>query len=138
MLVVVGDPLEHHDRVAVGRAVLQHQDREPPDSGIRIVRREAVEQRAVGIDVARVVSRKQLEREERGATARRALVLEPAAEQLELLTVAELPDRPVRERPLAEVGAAGRALDLVLPLRPVRGELSLLAPLGQLGRFGGG
>jgi hypothetical protein len=97
-----------------------------------------VEQRAVGVDVARVVPREQLEREERGAAARRALVLEPAAEQLELLAIAELPDRSIRKRPLAEISAPGRAFDLVLPLRPVRGKLSLLAPLGQFGRLRGG
>jgi len=135
VLVVVGDPLQHHDRVAVRRAVLEHEDREPPDCGIRIVRRERVEERAVGVDVARVIPREELEREERGAAARGAFVLEPAAEQLQLLAVPELPDRAVGDRPLAEVGAAGRAFDLVLPLRPVRGELSLLATLGQLGRL---
>jgi hypothetical protein len=95
-----------------------------------------VKERAVGVDVARVVPREELEREERGAAARRALVLEAAAKQLELLAVAELPDRAIGQRAFAEVGAARRALDLVLPLRPVRSELSLLAPLGQLGRFG--
>jgi hypothetical protein len=101
------------------------------------VRREVVEERTVRVDVAGVVPREQLEREERGAAARRALVLEPAAEQLQLLAVAELPDRAVRERPLAEVGAARSAFDLVLPLRPVCGELSLVAPLGQFGSLRG-
>jgi hypothetical protein len=102
------------------------------------VRREVVEERTVGVDVARVVPREQLQREERGAAACRALVFEPTPEQLQLLAIAELPDRAIRKCPLAEVGAAGRALDLVLPLRPVRGKLSLLAPLGQFGRLGGG
>jgi hypothetical protein len=95
-----------------------------------------VKERSVGVDVARVVPREELEREERGAAARRALVLEPAPEQLELLAVPELPDRAVRQRAFAEIGAAGCALDLVLPLRPVRGELLLVTPLGQLGRLG--
>jgi len=95
-----------------------------------------VKERAVGVDVARVVPREELQREEGRAAARRALVLEAAPEQLELLAVAELPDCAIRERAFAEIGAAGRALDLVLPLRPVRCELSLLAPLGQLGRLG--
>ena len=95
-----------------------------------------MEQRAVGVDVSGMVPREQLQREERRAAARRALVLEPAPQQYELLAVAELPDRAVRERTLAEVGAAGRALDLVLPLRPVRGKLALVTPLGQLGRLG--
>jgi hypothetical protein len=82
-----------------------------------------------------VVSRKELEREERRAAARRALVLEPAPEQLQLLAVAELADRAVGERALAEVLAPGSALDLVLPARPERGELALGALLGQLGRL---
>jgi hypothetical protein len=95
-----------------------------------------VKERAVGVDVARVVPREELEREERGAAARRALVLEAAPEQFELLAVAKLPDRAIRQRTFAEIGAAGRTFDLVLPLRAVRCELSLLAPLGQLGRLG--
>jgi hypothetical protein len=97
-----------------------------------------VKERAIGVDVARVVPRQELEREERGAPARRALVLEAAPEQLELLAVAELPDRTVRKRAFAEIWAAGGALDLVLPLRAMRGQLSLVAPLGQLGRLRGG
>ena len=97
-----------------------------------------MKERTVGVDVARVVPREELERQERGAAARRALVLEAASEQLELLAVAELPDCAIRERAFAEIGAAGRAFDLVLPLRPLRGELTLLAPLGQLGRVGSG
>jgi hypothetical protein len=99
------------------------------------VRRQVVQQRPVGVDVARMVAREELQREERRAAARRALVLEPAPQQLELLPVAELPDRAVRERALAEVLATCRALDLVLPFRPVRGELALGTPFGQLGRF---
>jgi hypothetical protein len=97
-----------------------------------------VKERAVGVYVAWVVPREELEREERGAAARRALVLEAPPEQLELLAVAELSDRAVRQRAFAKIGAAGCAFDLVLPLRPVRGELSLVAPLGQLGRLRGG
>jgi hypothetical protein len=102
------------------------------------VRREIVEQRAVGVDVAGVIPREELEREERRTAARRALVLEPTAEQLELLAVAELPDRSVCQGPLAEVGAAGRALDLVLPLRPQCGQLLLGSLLRKLGRLRGG
>jgi hypothetical protein len=137
-LVVVRHALEHHDRVAVGGAVLEHEDRQAADSRVGVGCRQRVKERAVGVDVARVVPREELEREERGTAARRALVLEAAPEELELLAVAELPDRAVRQRTLAEIGAAGRALDLVLPLRPVRCELSLLAPVGQLGRLCGG
>jgi hypothetical protein len=117
----------------VRRAVLEDEDRESPDRRVRIARREPVEQRPVGVDVARVVAREQLQREERRAAGRRALVLQPAPQQLELLAVAELADRAVGERALAEVGASRGALDLVLPLRPVSGELGLGASLGQLG-----
>jgi hypothetical protein len=83
-----------------------------------------------------VVARHKLEREERRAAARRALVLEAAPEQLQLLAVAELADRAVGERTLAEVLAPRRALDLVLPLRAERGQLALGAALGELGSLG--
>jgi hypothetical protein len=95
-----------------------------------------VEERAVGVDVAGVIPREQLKRQEGRAAAGRALVLEAAPEQHELLPVPELPDCAIRERAFAKIGAAGRAFDLVLPLRPLRGELSLVAPLGQFGRLG--
>jgi hypothetical protein len=85
-----------------------------------------------------MVAREQLQRQEGRAAARRALVLEAAPEQLELLAVAELPDCAIRERAFAEIGAARCAFDLVLPLRPLRGELSLVAPLGQFGRLRSG
>jgi hypothetical protein len=84
-----------------------------------------VKERAVGVDVARVVPREELERQERGAAARRALVLEAAPEQLELLAVAKLADRPIGDGALAEVDAARRSLELVLPLRPQRRQLAL-------------
>src|SRR5215210_1561851 len=85
-----------------------------------------------------MVSRHQLERQERGAAAGRALVLEAPAEELELLPVAKLADRAIGERPVAEVLAASRALDLVLPLRAHLGELARGAPLGQRGRLARG
>ena len=83
-----------------------------------------------------MVPGEELQRDERRAAARRALVLEAAAEQLGLLAVAELADRAIRDRPLAVVVRPGEAFDLVLPARPEPGERLLLAALGQVGRFG--
>ena len=83
-----------------------------------------------------MVAREQLEREQRRPTAGGALVLEATAEELGLLPEAELPDRTIRDRALAIVGRSGRALDLVLPLRPEPGELLLATPLGESVRLG--
>jgi hypothetical protein len=77
-----------------------------------------VEQRAVSVDRRRTVPREQLEGQERRAARGRALVLEAATKQLELLAVAELADRTIGDGALAEIRAAGRALQLVFPLRP--------------------
>jgi hypothetical protein len=82
------------------------------------MRGHGVQKRPVGVDVAGVVAGEQLEREERRAARRRALVLEAPPQELELLPVAELSDRAVGERALAEVLAPRGAFDLVLPLRP--------------------
>ncbi|HEY7707112.1 MAG TPA: hypothetical protein VH968_08105 [Gaiellaceae bacterium] len=120
------------------RPVLEDEDREPADCGVRVAGRQTVEERPVGVDVSRMVAREQLQREERRPAARRALVLEPAPEELELLAVAELADRAVRECALAEVLAARGALDLVLPLRPERRQLALGALVGELRRLGRG
>ena len=68
----------------------------------------------------------------RRAAAGRALVLEPALEQLELLPVAELPDRAVRHRTHAVVGVASSALDLVFPRAPQIRQLALVARVGEL------
>ena len=94
-----------------------------------------MEQGAVGVDVTGVISREQLEREQRRSAAGGTLVLEPAPQELELLPVPELSDRPIRERALTEVSAPGRTLDLVLPLRPELGKLALRALLGELRRL---
>ncbi len=96
LLVGVGDPVEDLDRVALRRAVAQADDREPPDRDVRVARGELVEQRAERVDVAGVVPREALERDERRSARGRALVLEAAAQQLELLPEPELRDRPVR------------------------------------------
>jgi hypothetical protein len=68
-----------------------------------------------------MVAREELEREQRRPTAGGALVFEAPAEELGLLPEAELADRAIGNRPLAVIGRAGSALDLVLPLRPQPG-----------------
>jgi hypothetical protein len=83
-----------------------------------------------------MVAREQLEREQRRPTAGGALVFEPPAEELRLLPETELPDRAVRDGPLAVIGRPRCALDLVLPLRPEPGEFLLATPLGQGVRLG--
>jgi hypothetical protein len=85
-----------------------------------------------------MLARQELERDQRRPTAGRALVVEPAPQELRLLAVPELSDRPVRDRALAVVRRAGLALDLVLPLRPQLGELALRALLCERGRLGSG
>jgi hypothetical protein len=85
-----------------------------------------------------VVTGQELERQDRRTAAGRAFVLEAPAQKLCLLAKPELPDRAVRNRPLAVVRRPGRALDLVLPLRPERGQLLLRARFGERIRFGGG
>jgi hypothetical protein len=77
-----------------------------------------VEGRAHRVDRAGRVAGEQLERDQRGTAAGRALVVEPAREQLDLLAEAELAERAVGDRPLAVVGAASFRLDLVVPLPP--------------------
>ena len=129
--VVVGHALEQRDRVAVRRAVLQADDREPAHGLVVVGGREPVQQRAGGVDRARRVAREELERDQRRAAAGRALVVEPALEQLDLLAEAELPDRAVGDGAFAVVGAAGIPLDLVVPLPPQVGELALLALLRE-------
>jgi hypothetical protein len=82
------------------------------------VARELVETRADVVDEARMISGEELERDQRGAAARWAFVLEPPAQELGLLAVAELTDRAIRDGPLTVVGRTGEAFDFVLPFRP--------------------
>src|SRR5262249_4639463 len=105
---------------------------------VRIGVHERVEQRPDGVDRSRAVARQKLERDQRRPATGRALVLDAAPEQLELLTKAELADRAVRDGPLLVARAAGRGLDLLVPLRPKLGKLSLGPALRQLVRLGGG
>jgi hypothetical protein len=132
LLVVAGNAFEDDDRVPLRRAVPQGQDREAPHDRIRIAGSQGVQQRAVGVDRSRSLARKQLEREQGGAAGRRALVLEAAAQELELLPETELADRPVGDGPLAEVGASRRGFELVVPLGSQRGEFLLRAGRRQL------
>jgi hypothetical protein len=90
-----------------------------------------VQQGTGRVDDAGVLAGERLQRDERGAAAGRALVLEAAPEQLQLLAEAELPDRAVGDGALAVVGAAGGPLDLVLPLRPEQREVALGPPLRE-------
>jgi hypothetical protein len=114
------------------RAVTQADDREPSYRLVVVRRQEPMEDRAGRVDRRRRVAREQLERDERRPAHGRALVLESAPEQLELLPEPELPDRAIRDRALAVVSAAGRPLELVRPLQPEIGELALRAALGEL------
>ena len=68
------------------------------------------------VDDARAVLRQELHREECGTARRRALIVEPAPKELELLPEAELADRPIRNRTLSIVAAPGCPLELVGPL----------------------
>ena len=97
-----------------------------------------MQERAHVVDEPGMITRKELERDQRGAAARRALILEPAPEELRLLPVAELPDGPVRDCALTVVRRTDRSLELVLPLRPQLGELALRALFCERGRLGGG
>ena len=85
-----------------------------------------------------MVAREQLERDQRRSPAGRALVLDPAAEQLGLLPEAELSDRPVGDGPLPVVVRARCGLELVGPLRPQPGELAFGSPLRERVSFRSG
>ena len=95
-----------------------------------------MERRAQRVDRTGCVPREELERDQRRAAERRALVVEAAGEELDLLAEAELPDRAIGDRTLAVVGAPCSALDLVLPLPAKIGELTLLALLCERVRLG--
>src|SRR6476620_3524887 len=128
-LVVAGDALEQLDRAAVGRPVAETGDREPAAGRVRIAHRELVERGPVCVDITRVVGRERGERDQGRAARRRALVLEPTADELELLPEAELADRPERLAADAVVDAPRRRLELVVPLCAEGRELLLVARL---------
>ena len=88
-----------------------------------------MQERPRRVDLARGIPREELQREQRRAAAGRALVVEPALEELDLLAKAKLPDRAIRDGPQAVVLAARRALDLVLPVPAEIGDLALVTRL---------
>src|SRR5207237_9038466 len=65
------------------------------------------------------------------AAAGRALVLEPSAQEFELLPEAELTDRPIGNGPLPVVVTASGSFELVVPLGPQLGQLALSAVLRE-------
>src|SRR6185503_14734914 len=104
--VVLRETLEQADRRAIGRAVLQRHDREPADGLVAVGGRKVVEQAPHAVDRGGMVAREELDREQRGTTRGRALVVQASTQQLFLRAPAELADRAKRERALTEVGAA--------------------------------
>ena len=118
--------------------MVEADDGEPAHSLVIVVGGELVQERAQVVDEPGMVTREELERDQRRAAARGALVLEPAPQELRLLPVAELPDRPVRDGALAVVRRTDGSLELVLPLRPQLGKLALRALFCERGRLGSG
>jgi hypothetical protein len=117
LLVVVGDRVQEQDRLALRRAVVEAEHREPADGLVVVVGGELVEESPDLVDEPWVIAGEQLERDQRRTAAGRALVLEPAPQKLGLLAEPELTDRAVRYSALAVVRRAGRGLELVLPAR---------------------
>jgi hypothetical protein len=111
---------------------------EPAHGLVVVVRRELVQERAQVVDEPGMVTREELERDQRRASARGALVLEPAPQELRFLPVPELSDRPVCDGALSVVRRTDRSLELVLPLRPQLGQLALRALFCERGRLGSG
>jgi hypothetical protein len=138
LLVVVCDRTQEQDRLALRRAVVEADHREPAHGLVVVVRGELVQERAQVVDEPGMVTREELERDQRRASARGALVLEPAPQELRFLPVPELSDRPVCDGALAVVRRTDRSLELVLPLRPQLGQLALRALFCERGRLGSG
>jgi hypothetical protein len=80
LLVVFGERAEDQDRLALRRTVAQAEDRQTADGLVFVVARELVQERANVVDEAGVIPGEQFERDERGAAAGRALVLDPSAQ----------------------------------------------------------
>src|SRR4051794_16176153 len=90
-----------------------------------------MQERPYAVDDARVVARQPLQREQRGSAARRAVVLETTAEELDLLPVPELRDRAKRDCALAIVPRPRGGLELVVPLLPQDCKLALVSVLRE-------
>jgi hypothetical protein len=138
LLVVVGDRGQDQDRLALGRAVVEAKDREPPHRLVVVVRRELVQQGPRRVHETGMVAREELERDQGRAATGRALVLEPPAKQLRLLTEAELPDGAVRNSALLIIPRTNCRLELVGPLRSEASQLALCALLGERSPLRGG
>jgi hypothetical protein len=111
---------------------------EPAHGLVVVVRSELVEERAHVVDEPRMLAREELERDQGRAATRRALVLEPAPQELRLLPEAELPDGPVRDGAFAVVRRTDGSLELVLPARAEIRELTLCALACERIRLRGG
>jgi hypothetical protein len=138
LFLVVGDRVQEQDRLALRRAVVETEHREPADGLVVVVGRELVEQGPDVVDEPWVIAGEQLERDQRRTAAGRTLVLEPTPQELRLLAEPELPDRTVGDSTLAVVGRADRSLELVLPARPQVGQLTLGALARERIRLRGG
>ena len=79
-----------------------------------------------------MVAGEPFERDQRRAARGRALVLQPAPDELELLPEAELRDRAVGLGADAVVGVPRGVLELLVPLLPQRRERLLVAGGGKL------
>ena len=114
------------------RAVLEADDREPPNRHVRVAGRQLVQERPHAVDVAGVPPRETFERDQGRPARGGRLVLEPAPQQLELLPEAELRDGAVGLRPHAVVGSrAAASSSSSHSLRSV-GERLLVARDGEL------
>lgn len=78
LLVVVCDRAQEQDRLALRRAMVEADHRQPAHGLVVVVRGQLVQERAQVVDEPGMVTREELERDERRAAARGALVLEPA------------------------------------------------------------
>ena len=131
---------QQHDRVALGRAVPQREDREPPHRLVAVgVQRGWCRSGRTELTSAGWSRESSSIESERRAAAGRAVVLEPAPQQLLLLAQAELADRAVgaprargsrRPRRRASSSSAHAAAQL--------GELALVAALGERVRLDAG
>ena len=79
-----------------------------------------------------MVAREALERDQGRAARGRALVLQPAPDELELLAEAELRDRAIGLGADPVVGAPGRVLQLLVPLLAEGCERRLVTGSGEL------
>src|SRR4029453_7831018 len=138
LVVGLGDFFEQLDRVALRGPVLQTDDRDPANGDVRIMRGELGETRAESVDIAGVGARERFERDERRASGGRALVLEAAAQKLELLPEPKLADRAVGLRSNAVVAVPCVRFQLVVPLRAQTRERPLVPRLRQGLRLGRG